>query len=327
MRNLVTRFENIGDTPRRGQVVGYHSKPQPVFRHKATQVEINGLKSDDRRNVHFNGVDHESKFTIGFEIEKNELHRDAVKEYPLFCGFETDSSCGYEAVTHVLPLVGRSMWRTKVFNMFVEAKHIIEDEYSPSNHKCGGHITVAVAGMNGETLRRKLAPYSHILYSIFRHRLSNHYCCGNLRMDTPPYEQKYVVCKSTGFGVEFRLPSRVQSVKQMMRRYELMYVMLDFAINKADAPISSFHNAVKPILMSMYDQDAEKVAKIIALGKEFRKFLAGGKITKKTVGYFEGWRKPSSSVHARGGQLRELYARGLRFDYETMRDVIENVLF
>jgi hypothetical protein len=323
MRNLVTRFENIGDTPRRGQIVGYHNKPAAIFRDKATQVEINGLKSEDRKNVQFNGSEYESKFTIGFEIEKTELHRSAVREYPLFCGFETDSSCGYEAVTHVLPLVGRSMWRTKVFNMFAEAKHIIEDEFSPSNSRCGGHITVAVKGMYGETLRRTLAPYSHILYAIFRHRLSNYYCKGNIRMQDMLREDKYVVCKNTGFGVEFRLPSRVQSVKQMMRRYELMYVMLDFAINRADAPISSFHNAVKPILMSMYNQDAEKVAKIMGLAKEFRKFLAGGKINLKTLVYFNGLRKPSTSRDRRDwDELEREYARGMQVNREVLDRIV-----
>ncbi len=327
MRNTITRFEELNDCPSRGEITNYHRGAAPIFRNKATNVEIKGLKSEDRRNVIIDGDEFVSKFTIGFEVEKTSLHRDAVKEYPLFARIETDSSCGYEGVTHVLPLVGRSMWRTKVFNAFVEAKQIIDDEYSPSDHNCGGHITIAVDGIDGNTLRKKLIPYSHILYSIFRHRLSNYYCCGNLRMETPHYESKYVVCKNTGFGVEFRLPSRVQSAKQMMRRYELMYVMLDFAINKPNASLGSFHNAVRPILMSMYDRDADKVAKIIALAKEFRKFLLGGKMTKKTIGYFEGWRKPLSSNNNRRGQLSPFYGRGVNCDDSTREDVVNNLIF
>ena len=232
MNNLVTRFEEINDTDRRGSVQSYHCKPSPIFRTKAKQSEIRGLQSTDRTNVVVDGDEFESKFTIGFEIEKTRLHRSSIKEYPLFCGFETDSSCGYEAVTHVLPLVGKSMWRTKVFNMFVEAKHIINDEFSPSDSSCGGHITVACKGLTGQELADKVAPYASILLSVFRHRLSNHYCKWNPRMMSEfRFERhqervvKYSVCKIVDSCIEFRIPSRVQSVKQLMRRYELMYLM------------------------------------------------------------------------------------------------------
>ena len=83
---------------------------------------------------------------LGFEIEKLRFHGSSVREYPLLKGFEYDGSCGVEAITHVLPLLGKSLWRTKVFNMFVQAKKIISDEYSPSDSSCGGHDVILVAG-------------------------------------------------------------------------------------------------------------------------------------------------------------------------------------
>tara|TARA_B100002019_G_C21265277_1_gene599082 strand:- start:1914 stop:2942 length:1029 start_codon:yes stop_codon:yes gene_type:complete len=296
MRNLVTRYQELNDDSRRAEVVGYHRKPNPVFRDKASQSEIAGLKSEDRTNVSFNGDEYESKFTIGFEIEKDHFHRDALQEYPLFCGFESDSSCGVEAVTHVLPLVGKSMWRTKVFNMFVEAKRIIDDEYSPTNGQCGGHITLACKGMDGEELTNRVRKFSGILYSVFRKRLVNGFCYKNPFMiaDEPHTDYstttfgKYVICKNTGFGIEFRLPSKVTSVKQLMRRYELMYLIMDYAINKPDAR-SSFYRAVKPILMSMYEKDEVKVDAIIGLAKHFQKMLDNGKVGKATIGWIEGW--------------------------------------
>ena len=112
--NIGVQFTNIGDTERRGEMSGYHRSPETIFRLDATAEDVNGLSASDKLNVDGN----KAKFAIGFEVEKTTLRRGAVMEYPLFKGFERDNSCGYEAVTHVLPLVGRSMWRTKVFNMF-----------------------------------------------------------------------------------------------------------------------------------------------------------------------------------------------------------------
>jgi len=139
MNDTGVKFEITGEYGR-DRVRGYHGSPEPKFLTKAKKVDLKGIKTG---NITETGLDEiESRFMIGFEIEKTSFHRRAVMEYPLFKGFETDSSCGVEAVTHVLPLLPKSIWRTKVFNMFVEAKKIISDEYSPSNRNCGGHITL-----------------------------------------------------------------------------------------------------------------------------------------------------------------------------------------
>ena len=81
---------------RRGQVASYHSKPSPLFLNKSKHaVDIAGLKPAQQRSaIKFEGGEYASKFTIGFEVEKNQLSRNAVREYELFCGFERDGSCG-----------------------------------------------------------------------------------------------------------------------------------------------------------------------------------------------------------------------------------------
>jgi hypothetical protein len=304
-------FENTNDYGR-GQVVGYHSKPSPIFRNKALPVDVQGLKSEDRRVIKMDGDEAVSKYTIGFEIEKTRLYRGAVQEYPLFCGFERDSSCGYEAVTHILPLLPKSMWRTKVFNMFKEAERIIDDRYSPSDYSCGGHITIAVDGMTGDELMAKIRPYASILLSVFRKRLTNRYCNGNPQMlpagavGINTRSGKYSVAKNTGFGIEFRIPSRVQSVKQMIRRYELMYEMVDACMN--DVPYASFIRKIKPILLSMYEGETAKVDRLIDLAKHLRKFILTGKVTAQVVAHLEGWGRSSG----RYGAYRQWYDRNLQ---------------
>lgn len=325
MNNLITRYTELNDNPDRGVVVRYHGKPYAVNLNKAKHQAVKGLKQEERRNILIDGDEVQSRFTIGFEIEKTSLHRTSIKEYPLFCGFEHDRSCGFEAVTHILPLVPKSMWRTKVFNMFAEAKKIIDDEFSPSNNRCGGHINIAVQGMSDEELMNRLRKFSGIIQAVFRHRLNNGFCDHNPRMlwdnimtrSAEPRVVKYAFCKPTGFGLEYRIPSRVTSVKQMIRRYELMYTLVDFAVNKKDARFNAVCNAVKPILYSMYDKNESKTNAVLDLAKDMQKFINTGKIDNKVCGWFEGWWSRNRNV----GKMRSHYKRN--YDGATEQNVVE----
>jgi hypothetical protein len=319
-RNNGVTFETLNDDDRRSRICSYGYGAPYVNRSKAKSIDIAGLKNEDKRNIITNPLDDDgSRFTIGFEVEKNRFHRNALKEYPLFARFEKDGSCGYEAITHILPLVGRSMWRTKVYNMFVEARQVIEDEFSPSNSLCGGHMHLACAGMDSDELFERVRRFSGIVYSIYRKRLGNFYCKKNQKMEKFCSE-KYVPCRPNAYGVEFRLPSRVQSVKQMMRRYELMYVIMDFACNTPlgrvpAGTMARFRNALKPILMSMYERDSDKVKNIMDLAGHFQKYLTTGKVTWHTIGWLEArW----SSVNREVGRCEPDYVRGLEFNFDYL---------
>jgi hypothetical protein len=259
------------------------------------------------------------------EFEKNRLHRSAIGEHSLFCGFENDSSCGrrqgsqgYEAVTHIIPLVPKSIWRMKVFNMFHDAKMIIDDSFSPSNTRCGGHISIGVEGVSSDYIAQQMRKFSGLIYAIYRHRLSNHYCSLNLFLDMTEEEcrspyRKYCTMRVKKNGlVEWRLPSRFSSVNQTLRRYELFYELTNFAINKQNSNLHHFCQSVKPILLAMFEQDSEKVNKIIALAKLMQKAINSGKLCTKTVGWFEGW---WSSMHCKHGSLRRHYKRNV---YQNM---------
>lgn len=278
----------------RNRVVGYHRSPSPNHLGKgAKNGDVSTLKSAEKRNlIEVGNGDYDSKFTIGFEIEKNRFSRGAVTEYALFAGFERDGSCGYEAITHILPLLPKGGWRNKVFNMMYEAKRIIEDSHSPSNTSCGGHITLAVDGMSGEVVMDALRKYSGVMYALFRRRLQNGYCRSNWKMDGNWDRGRYQVCLNKGGTIEFRLPNRVSSVKQLMRRYELCYTMLDFAINRPNASFKTFLKAVTPIVSSMYGHDEVKVAEILTLSESFNKTLRTGQINRETI----PWLDPNSNL-------------------------------
>jgi hypothetical protein len=280
------QYKLTGETAR-GSVASYHRKPDPINLSKgAKHSDIAGLKKAQRGNFVESLGDFHSKFTIGFEVEKNSLHRGAVREYELFCGFENDGSCGYEAVTHILPLVPASTWRNKVFDMMHKASRIIDDTFSPSNQKrnghytCGGHITLAVDGLSGDDLRKLVRINSGIVYALFRNRLNNSYCGYNKRMeayaDCTNWHSKYQVALVKGNCLEFRLPSKFESVKQMIRRYELMHELVDFSVNKPNGSHETFLKGIRPIILSMYNGDQSKTDEILELARKFRKFILTG---------------------------------------------------
>lgn len=281
-----------GNVVSRGVVQPYHDKPHPLNISKGGQsVDIAGLKKKIARDtILLENGEYSARFTIGFEIEKNALHRSAVKEYPLLCGFERDGSCGYEAVTHILPLLPAGRWRNKVFDMFVQAEKIIDDRFSPSDKRCGGHVTIAVDGMTGDELREAIRKNCGILYALFRRRLTNSFCSSNRRMQgegdsnfNGGWHSKYQLALVKDKCLEFRLPSKVESVKQLLRRYELLFEMVNFTINTPSGSHEQLLAKVRPIVKSMYNGDESKTDSILELARHFRKFIATGEIHSDIV--------------------------------------------
>lgn len=276
MKNLGIEYKVTGEF-RRGQIEAYHHSPEANFLNKTKhKVDVMGLKKTQQRgSIAFESGEYVSKFTIGMEVEKNQLHRSAIYEYELFKGFERDGSCGYEAITHVLPLLPAGSWRTKVFDIIYKAERIIDDRYSPSDSRCGGHITLSAKGFSGMDLMNHVKQYSGIIYALFRFRLRNTYCCENKRMDVFYYGSRYQVCLLKDNRIEFRLPNKFESVKQVMRRYELFYELLDFAVNVKGSH-SAFLKRVTPIVTSMYNGETDKVKEVLSLAVDFQHYINTG---------------------------------------------------
>jgi hypothetical protein len=313
MRNGI-QFTNDHEAGR-DEVRGYHRSPEHKFKTAGMPSDIAGLRTR-QPNSELVTASNEARFRIGMEIEKNSMSRGAIKEYPLFKGYERDSTCGIEAITHVLPLLPKSHWRSKVFNMFHEANRIIEDSYSPSNATCSTHTHLSVQGMTGRELLDAVRPYSGIILAIFRYRLSNYYCLGNPFLNTSEgyghtdfeYNTKYCVVKNTGHGIEFRLPSRITSVKGMIRRYELFFELVNYGVNHAGKSHASFLKRVTPIIKRMYDTE-EQVQNILTLAKAFQKTINSNRICPVTREWFEG--DHVSYAHRSRGGLKQFYTRAL----------------
>lgn len=272
----------------RGKIHGYHDKPSPrvlnVGAHKKDIEKLKCIKPIDANS-------YKSTYCIGMEVEKNSLHRGAVKEYALFCGFETDRSCGYEAVTNILPLLPKSYWRNKVFNMMHEANKIIDDQFSPSDARCGGHMSVSVDGLNGYQLKEKVRGLMGLIYALYPKRLSNGYCNGDLRISDNEVvngagwhgSSRYSTINAKYEYMEIRIPTRFTSVRQMMRRYELMYELVDSAVK--GTKFKTFLKKVEPILMMQYEYDVAKVQSVMALAVHFQEYINTGKVDESIRSY------------------------------------------
>lgn len=288
----------------RGRVVGYHQKANPLFLNRgAKKSDISTLSPRDLSNVIL-GDNINARFTIGFEVEKNELHRSSIKEYELFCGFETDSSCGYEAVTHILPLLPPSKWRNKVFDMMHKAEKIIDARYSRCDDTrqdgdsvvstCGGHVTLSCEGLSARELMEKVRKFSGIIYSVFRGRLLNRYCSENLRMHSYSSGDGYseaingfsrpMVClPKSNETIEFRIVAKFESVAQMKRRYELFYAIMDTAVNRPETSTKAFLKSIRPIIVSLYDGDEATADERIADAVDFQLWIDKAVITERTL--------------------------------------------
>ena len=121
---------------------------------------------------------------------------------------------------------------------------------------------------------------------------------------------KYNVAKVMGHGIEFRLPSRVRSVNDMKRRYELMYVLVDCARQSFEGNPPTWAKAmsrIKPIISLMYGDEA-KDQKILSLAKDMQKFINTGKMEFSVFPFIDPYSDAVASFRTRRCNL--LLAQG-----------------
>lgn len=297
----------------------YHSAGSLLIDHSRDigARDIAAMSAADKKNILF--AEARSRFTIGFEIEKSNvttMPRGEDLEFPLFACCEADGSLPYEGgegVTNILPLVGKSMLRTKLRNEIIAARPFLD---LPVNQQCGGHVTVRVEGMSSEELFDACRPFMGILYAIWRHRLKNSFCRGDifytgnrsaagLHVNNP---SKYRICKKRGNGmIEFRFPSAIRTTEALLVRYDLFYALLDCAAN--DKSPAVFRRMVKPILSRMYRNDSDKVSEMMRLGSRFNAMLASRTINAAVMEFVDP-----------DGQLQQHYTDSARAQLRAARN-------
>jgi hypothetical protein len=229
-----------------------------------------------------------SPFSVGFEIEKKSFinhdgdeasdRGDFVGDFEFFEGFETDSSCGVEGVSNIMPLSPpRSKHRKKVFEMIDDAECIIN---SPSNKNCGGHITVSYkdTSLDGYELVNKMRDHLALMYALYRFRLSRSYCARN-KSAKKEDNTKYSPINVKGNRVEFRLPSQVKNTKQLKLRYDLVYLTMHHSLVEP-VNFNVFLNKARGIVKQMYNGNEDKVNNIFKLAQDFRRYLSAEDVSE-----------------------------------------------
>jgi hypothetical protein len=279
--------------PNKSEICNYHGSPEPE------------------------DLSYGSEFKIGIEIEKNSImgydsEGDGIGEYDLFKGFETDSSCGVEAITNILPLDDiDSDNENEVFKMFEDARDVIDDEEVDSS--CGGHMTVSYnknlsetikRGRNDElrdyishqnNLREKMRINSSILYAMYRYRLKNDFCKLDKDMKQRGHDRYRAVQPKSNGTVEFRLFNRIKNVEQLKLRYRLMYQLMNHSLNKGSS-YSVFLLSVLPILREMYSGNEDKVKYVIKLSYKFKSFFELGYVDEEVREFLSEYYKPKSKI-------------------------------
>lgn len=243
--------------------------------------------------VNLNYGERKAQFSVGFEVEKTRFEvngniqndvGDFIGCLDIFKGYETDSSCGVEAITNVLPLGSpRSKARSYVFDMIDDAEQVIN---SPYNTKCGGHINISVNGMSAYDVLDRIRGNMAIMYAMYRYRLRRSYVYQNKKMkrdDNTKYSPVHVKGNSV---LEIRLPSAVTNVKQLKHRYDFMYRFLHNSVNTRRT-YDQLLDDVDHILMRMYKRDRSKVDAVKNLSHYFRRYILNDENDSKIEYYLE----------------------------------------
>jgi len=225
----------------------------------------------------------EPVFFAGFELEKNGFVNndgddcrhvgEEVHSSKLFWKFETDSSCGVEAVTHILPLDGvKSEARKGVFKLINDESTLINQ--SPTDYRCGGHITISCnikgyrSGLNlADAMKHNLA----IIYAMFRRRLKHDYCKNNtLNLLGRQIRNSPINVKRD--CIEIRLCNAIRTTDTFKNRYDLMFKLMKYSTLERIS-WKQLKDEIRPNLMKMYNRNESKVNEIYHLADSFRKYL------------------------------------------------------
>jgi hypothetical protein len=208
-------------------------------------------------------------YAIGFEVEKKEINGcDSAGEYcgsrPLFCGVETDASCGVEAISHIYSLDDDG-WETFRNHVRQSSDWLHED----TDETCGGHVNISGPKVSLERIRR----YAGLVYALYRFRLTNSYSCQDKGLKGGGGERYCPIRMKRGTLAEFRLVSRVKNAEQIQWRFQFFRVLVECL--HEERSFRYFMEKSRPLIREAYP-DKEKRAEIRTFARHFNRYLQEG---------------------------------------------------
>jgi hypothetical protein len=169
----------------------------------------------------------DAKFTVGFEIEKEDGDAVEIGFYDLYnrTGWvkEDDGSLcgetGYELVSPAFDLY------ENLIDQEIEADEDLQTLINAGqSSNCGGHINLGSTVHTTEELFELLSGYFPLFYSIYEHRMERNY--SKAKQKHKYYDRdKYSAIFIKPNVLEFRIPSAVKSVKNLLWRRDLLRIM------------------------------------------------------------------------------------------------------
>jgi len=106
--------------------------------------------------------------------------------------------------------------------------------------RCGGHITLSVAGFTGEQIARRIEPFYSLLFALYPSRLMGEYARPIRGEDslTNIRGGKFRAVNVMNDRVEFRIFSAVKTPGQLMNRVELIRALYELILGEDGQPLS-----------------------------------------------------------------------------------------
>lgn len=170
----------------------------------------------------------EAKFTIGFEVEKEDTTPTdvwSVNDTRVYGWVrERDGSLnhmtGYELVSPTYDLFGSEL------DTDLASECITEHVNAAYSESCGGHINFGIKGLTGLQVYEQMKGFTPLLLSLYKGRLLNRYC--KIRPDYKDGSKMGAVHVKPGF-IEYRVPSAVKSTENLLWRRDLLRIAAEHA--------------------------------------------------------------------------------------------------
>lgn len=191
-----------------------------------------------------NGVRHdlrnsETKFSIGFEVEKEDydiLTEHTANEFAnnTMWAKENDGSLGhggFELVSPIYDLYGDSLEKHLTKTMLADAIN------AAKSTNCGGHINLGFVNkgrglypqgyVNGEVLYRHMNAYVPLIIALYYRRMNASYCRAKGKDDYKSGQNKYQAINIRDQYIEFRIVSAVSSTTNLLWRKDLFRMICE----------------------------------------------------------------------------------------------------
>lgn len=220
--------------------------------------------------------DSSAKFTIGFEIEKEDSDMASVSYRGLYnnTGWikekdgSLDDDTGYELVSPAFDLFDNKI--DEEISSSRVLRDLINAEYSSD---CGGHINLGSTIYTTEQLFEGISGFFPLFYSIYEHRLEKSYSKAKKKHQYYSRD-KYSAVFIKDNVVEIRIPSAVISVTNLLWRRDLMRIIID-NFNKSEMQVlrmllnskSKLHIHLRKVYS--IDKMISKIEKFVKYSDEF----------------------------------------------------------